>query len=147
MCVFPFFPMEKNGEKSIWKEREMDTFPFLSIYFFFHFSPWGKMGKHTFFHEQKWGWTPSIFKENSYLTILTARKVGHLNMKTNMFEFEARIGWLARVFVSQPIRKRTSKSNIFAFMLRWPTFLTASIFSLKMEQREINTSKPKLHLF
>ena len=58
MCVFPFFPMGKNGEKSIWKEREMNTFPFLSIYFFSHFSQWGKMGKHTFFHGQKWGWTP-----------------------------------------------------------------------------------------
>ena len=23
-----------------------------------HFSPWEKMGKHTFFHGQKWGWTP-----------------------------------------------------------------------------------------
>ena len=44
MCVFPFFPMRKNGEKSIWKEREMNTFPFLSIYFFSHFSPWGKIG-------------------------------------------------------------------------------------------------------
>ena len=55
---FPIFPMGRNGEKSIWKEREMNTFPFLSIYFFSHFSPWGKMGKHAFFHGQKWGWTP-----------------------------------------------------------------------------------------
>ena len=38
------FPMGKNGEKSLWKEREMNTFPFLSIYFFSHFSPWAKMG-------------------------------------------------------------------------------------------------------
>ena len=30
MCVFPFFPMGKNGEKSIWKEREMNTFPSLT---------------------------------------------------------------------------------------------------------------------
>ena len=58
MCVFPFFPMEKNGKKSIWKEREKYSFPSLSIYFFPHFSPWEKMGKHTFFHGQKWGWTP-----------------------------------------------------------------------------------------
>ena len=46
-----------------------------------------------------------------------------------MFVFEAcvLIVWLARVFASQPIRTRTSKSNIFVFMLRWPIFLTASI--------------------
>ena len=55
---FPIFSHGENGEKSIWKEREMNTFPFLSIYFFSHFSPWGKMGKHTFFHGQKWGWIP-----------------------------------------------------------------------------------------
>ena len=34
MCVFPFFPMRKNGKKSIWKEREKYSFPSLSIYFF-----------------------------------------------------------------------------------------------------------------
>ena len=47
-----------------------------------------------------------------------------------MLDFEARvlIGWLARVFANQPIRTRASKSSIFVFMLRWPTFLTASIF-------------------
>ena len=44
--------------KSIWKEREKYSFPSFSIYFFPHFSPWEKMGKHTFFHGQKWGWTP-----------------------------------------------------------------------------------------
>ena len=38
---FPIFPMGKNGEKSIWKEREMNTFPSLSIYFFPIF-PMGK---------------------------------------------------------------------------------------------------------
>ena len=40
----PIFSHGENGEKSIWKEREMNTFPFLSIYFFFPFFPWGKMG-------------------------------------------------------------------------------------------------------
>ena len=30
--------MGKIGEKSIWKEREMNTFPSLSIYFFSHFN-------------------------------------------------------------------------------------------------------------
>ena len=62
-------------------------------------------------------------------TILAVRKVGHLNIKTIMFNFEAHIliCWLERVFASQPIRTRASKSNIFVFMLRWPTFLTASI--------------------
>ena len=46
-----------------------------------------------------------------------------------MFDFKARviIGWLARVFVSQPIRTHASKLNIFVFMIRWPTFLAASI--------------------
>ena len=52
--LFPytFFPMGKNGKKSIWKEMEKYSFPSLSIYFFSHFSPWEKMGKHTFFHGQ-----------------------------------------------------------------------------------------------
>ena len=48
MCVFPFFPMGKNGKKSIWKEREKNSFPSLSIYFFPHFSPWGKWGKKVY---------------------------------------------------------------------------------------------------
>ena len=58
---FPIFPMGKNGEKSIWKEREMNTFPSFSIYFFSHFSPWGKMGKmgkDTFFPWAKMGLDP-----------------------------------------------------------------------------------------
>ena len=61
--------------------------------------------------------------------ILAVRKVGHLNIKTKLFDFEARvmIGWPARVFASQPIKTRALKSNLFAFMLRWTTFLTASI--------------------
>ena len=64
-----------------------------------------------------------------YSIILAVRKVGHLNIKTKLFDFEARvlIGWLANILASQPIRTRASKSNIFVFMLRWPTFLTASI--------------------
>ena len=63
-------------------------------------------------------------------TKLTERKVGYLNIKTKMFDFEASalIGWLARVFANQPIRKRASKSDIFVFMLRWPTFLTPSTY-------------------
>ena len=52
MCLFPFFPWGK----SIWKEREMNTFPSLSI--FSHFSPWGKMGKDTFFPWAKMGLDP-----------------------------------------------------------------------------------------
>ena len=57
-CVFShFFPMGKNGEKRIWKEREMNAFPFLSIYFFPIF-PHGEKWENTFFHGQKWGWTP-----------------------------------------------------------------------------------------
>ena len=62
------------------------------------------------------------------VTILAVRKVGHLNIKTKMFDFEARvlIGWLANILARQPIRTHASTSKIF-FMLRWPTFLTASI--------------------
>ena len=66
-----------------------------------------------------------------YYTILAVRKVGHLNIKTIMFYFEARvlIGWLANNFASQPMRTRASKLNICVFMLRWPTFRTASIYN------------------
>ena len=62
-------------------------------------------------------------------SILAVRKVGHLTMKTNMFDFEARVlvGWLAGILASQPIKTRASKSDIFVFMLRWTTFLTADI--------------------
>ena len=44
--LFPytFFPMGKNGKKYIEREGK-DSFPSLSIYFFPHFFPWGKMGK------------------------------------------------------------------------------------------------------
>ena len=48
----------KNGEKSIRKEREINTFQSLSIYFFFPFFPMGKWEKTHFSHGQKWGWTP-----------------------------------------------------------------------------------------
>ena len=73
MCVFPFFPMEKNGEKSIWKEREMNTFPFLSIYFFPIF-PMGKNGKTHIFPWAKMGLDPPrppinqnlLFSKESY---------------------------------------------------------------------------------
>ena len=88
----PFLPMEKcvishfsHGEKSIWKEREMNTFPFLSIYFFPHFSPWGKMGKHTFFHGQKWGWTPPPLidcRYNSQTTVFV-KMIGQRNINFN----------------------------------------------------------------
>ena len=52
-----------------------------------------------------------------------------------MFDFEARvvIGWLVNTLESQPMRTRASMSNIFAFMLRWPTFLTASILHLQYD--------------
>ena len=35
------------------------------------------------------------------------------------------IAWLANTPASQPIRTRDSESNI-VFILRWPTFITAS---------------------
>ena len=65
--------------------------------------------------------------DGNMVYILAVRKVGHLNIKSKMFVFEARvlIGWLVRVFASQLIRTRTSMSNIFVFILRWSTFLTA----------------------
>ena len=59
MCVFPFFPMGKSGEKSIWKEREMNTFPFLSIYFFPHFSH-GEKWEKTHFSMGKNGVDPPV---------------------------------------------------------------------------------------
>ena len=68
---------------------------------------------------------------NNY--ILVVRKVGHLDIKTKMSDFQASvlIGWLTNTLASQPTRTRTcgsiSESNIFVFILRWPTFLTASI--------------------
>ena len=48
-CVFPFFPMGKNGKKVYGKEGKSIHFPL----FPYTFSPWEKMGKHTFFHGQK----------------------------------------------------------------------------------------------
>ena len=64
---------------------------------------------------------------NIIYPILAVRKVGHLNIKINVFDFEARvlIGWLENTLVNEPTRTRASMSNIF--MLRWPIFLTASI--------------------
>ena len=58
----------------------------------------------------------------------------HLNIKPKMFDFEARvlIDWIARVFTIQSIRTRASKSNIFGFMLRWHTFIAASIIELPL---------------
>ena len=52
------FPIFSHGEKSIWKEREMNTFPFLSIYF--SFFPMGKNGKTHIFPWAKMGLDPPI---------------------------------------------------------------------------------------
>ena len=43
--------------------------------------------------------------------ILAVTKVGHLNIKTKIFNFEASalIGWLVNILVSQPIRTRASE--------------------------------------
>ena len=45
---------------------------------------------------------------NIISTILAVRKVGHLDIKTRMLNFEVRvlIGWLTNTFASQPIRRR-----------------------------------------
>ena len=50
--------------------------------------------------------------------ILAVKMVGHLNIKTKVFDSEARvlIGWLVNILTNQPFRTRVSKSNIFAFM-------------------------------
>ena len=51
------FPIFSHGEK--YMEREGNEYFSLSFHILFsHFSPWGKMGKHTLFHGQRWGWTP-----------------------------------------------------------------------------------------
>ena len=62
-------------------------------------------------------------------TILAVKKVDQLNIKTKIFGFEAHvlIGWVARVFASQPIRTRASKLSIFIFMLRWRTKVCVSV--------------------
>ena len=62
--------------------------------------------------------------------IHAVKKVGHLNIKTKMFDFEAHFltGGLARVFVSQPITTRASKLNIFVFKLRLTIIKVAKIF-------------------
>ena len=53
---FPIFPHgEKWGKKVYGKRGKSIHFPLFPYTFF----PMGKMGKHTFFHGQKWGWIPS----------------------------------------------------------------------------------------
>ena len=56
---FPIFSHGEKWEKSIWKEREMNTFPSLSIYFFSIF-PMGKNGKTYIFPWAKMGLDPPI---------------------------------------------------------------------------------------
>ena len=77
MCLFPFFLMRKNGEKSIRKEREMNTFASLSIYFFPIF-PHGENGKRHIFPMGKNGvgppppsisLSPSVSISVSYLSL------------------------------------------------------------------------------
>ena len=50
MCVFPFFPMGKNGKKSIWKEGKV----FISLSFHILFSPFFPMGKNRKTHIFPW---------------------------------------------------------------------------------------------
>ena len=53
-----------------------------------------------------------------YTSILAARKVGHLNIKTKMFDFEAHIliGWLANTLTSHSQSKRALQSQTFLFL-------------------------------
>ena len=66
---FPIFPHGKNGKKSIWKKRGKYSFPSLSIYFFPHFFPWGKMGKDTIFPLAKMGLDPPPKYNSNYLKV------------------------------------------------------------------------------
>ena len=68
---------------------------------------------------------PIVFASN-IISILAVKKVGHLSIKTKIFNFVL-IGWLANTIACSPIRMRALKSNIFVFMLTWPTFFTAGI--------------------
>ena len=57
------FPIFSRGEKwgKKYMEREGNEYFSLSFHIlFFPFFPMGKMGKRTFFHGQKWGWTPLL---------------------------------------------------------------------------------------
>ena len=53
---------------------------------------------------------------------IDVRKIGHLNIKTMLVDIEARvlIGWYLLASQSERVPTR-------CFMLRWPTFRTASI--------------------
>ena len=64
-CVYSHFsPWGKSGKKK-YMEREGKVFISLSFHILFPIFPRGKkMGKHTFFNGQKWGWTPLIFTLN-----------------------------------------------------------------------------------
>ena len=67
------------------------------------------------------------------------KKLGHLNIKTKMFNFEERvlIGWLLRIYASQPIRTRSSKSNIFPGPL---AFCKKAVERVSSEKNILNSS-------
>ena len=82
--LFPytFFPCGKMGKK--YMEREGKVFMSFSFHILFpHFSPWEKMGKHTFFHGQKWGWTPQFYRKFTLLTIERTEVIKLLGIKCN----------------------------------------------------------------
>ena len=64
---FPIFSHGENKEKSIWKEREMNTFPFLSIYFFLIF-PHGEKWENTHFSMAKMGLDPPKYMNYKEIT-------------------------------------------------------------------------------
>ena len=87
MCVFPFFSHGGKWEKSIWKEREMNTFPSLSIYFFPIF-PYGEKWENTHFSMGKNGIGPSpltythdllnTFTDMTYISVdVTTARIVH----------------------------------------------------------------------
>ena len=72
---FTVFSHGEKWGKSIWKEREMNTFPFLTIYFFSYFSPWGKMGRHIFPWAKMGLDPPFIIALKLFLILLPERKL------------------------------------------------------------------------
>ena len=57
---FPIFSHGEKWEKSIWKEREMNTFASLSIHFFSIFPHWEKWGKKSIWKEREMNTFPFL---------------------------------------------------------------------------------------
>ena len=76
--------MGEKWEKK-YMEREGNEYFSLSFHIlFFPFFPWGKMGKHTFFHGQKWGWNPPhiIIYRYNYIHYIGYNKIKAISSVT-----------------------------------------------------------------